>query len=237
MAKISPIFIVPSDTPPSVEYVKKLCIFFPKIVIPHSDDRALIHEKDVVEKFPSMEIFWAERNAYPRSESYEEVISEIIESSSIMQRRGAIQILGKEDIKNAIDPGVHHVTFMGVTTDPKLVASAIPDASSDFEPKLTGYMRGFEISQGGCSSKYSRIGLGEAAVIKNIPEAWSYLAHLRLGRFFKYNTIASVCGYNSYYYDAINESIARLYNNQVNGQGNESADNISDYFFFILVVR
>lgn len=235
MAKISPILLVPSDAPPSIEYVKKLCIFFPKIILPHYDDQALIHERDIIERFPDFEIFWAEGNTYPRSDDYVNTIGDIITSSSIMQKRGAIQILSKEDIKKAIDPGIHYVTFMSVTTDKALVTSAIPDARNDFKPKWTGYIRGFELTQKGYVSKYSQIGLGEAAVVANVPEEWSYVGHLRLGRFFKYNTIASIYGYNSYYYDAINDSIGRSVNKEIDKQ-DINCDNLSDYLFSSLML-
>jgi len=215
MINISPILLVPSDTPPSTEYIKKLCIFFPKIIIPHHNDQALINIGDIVDKFPSIEIGWAERYTYPRSDNYVDSMSDLINSSTIMQKRNIIHILDKESIKNITDPGAHYLSFCGLSSNEKIVKSAIPDANPNITPKLWGNYFDFKLAPEGYSSKY-QIEDYKSAEVKGYPQEWSLLALQRLGRFIKYNNLAMAAGYNLSYYGRINADISKAYNAGVN---------------------
>ena len=213
MKNIPPLLIVPSDEPLQHAYLKKLCIFFPKIILPHPDDKALIHEKDVTESFPGIESWWAERNTYPRTENYVEQLNFIIDHCEELKKRGIVNIIDRSFVKNVMDPGAHHVAFMGITADKKAVLSAIPDIDKSKKPNVESYLWGGEISFNGNRSKYQVDNINPA-FIDGYPQEWSCLAHMRLGRFVKYNNIAAACGYNPYYYGKINSSIARSFNGE-----------------------
>ena len=55
--------ILPGESPPSESQLKRQLLFFDSILIIHPDDRALINEGEIVEKFPNTTIKWAEQNS------------------------------------------------------------------------------------------------------------------------------------------------------------------------------
>lgn len=177
--------VIPDDLPPKISSLKRQILFFDSISLVHPDDRAVVNDGELTEKFPSMEITWSDYATYPRSDDYEEEFRNIINDTRVIRNRGIIRI-SHPRVFSSDDAGANFMLYNSVISDETLISSAVPDLTNE-QPAIkipNGYVSGGGISQGGCKSKYS-LDVKPPYVINNANDSWNTLASLRAGRFIK----------------------------------------------------
>jgi len=200
--------VLPGDEPADVNVIKKHLLFFDSLTLANPLDAAQINDRDIVEKFPNFEIWWASRNQFPRTEGYSEKFGALLFEVKHLQNRGIINLTSKVPAPN-LDPGVDHSIWHSAVSDETLVKAAVPDCNMFIKPPLgiAGYAYNLVLSQGGYQSKYAIEGNKPMHIINGIDESWSYFAHLRLGRFLKFIRKAYGQGLVPISNDAANSSL------------------------------
>ena len=215
--------ILPGESPPSESQLKRQLLFFDSILIIHPDDRALINEGEIVEKFPNTTIKWAEQNSFPRVADYEEKFEYLLERTLFPQKKGLIKVVTPTS-GQIIDPGINWTLFHTAITNSQLVKSAKTDkhiGSPKFQHK--GIVLGLAIAQTGYQSKYKLDWKPPAN--DDIEDDWTVIGYLRIARMIKSLRRAYGEGANPVSIDAVNQSILTSLSNEIlNSLGDTSPD-------------
>ncbi len=179
--------ILPSDRPVEDGQLKKMLLFFDSVTIGHPDDYALIHNKEVTEKFGAMNIWWADMNHYPREAGYVEATKDLLQRTNTEQNRGLVRTTPKRS-PIFLDPGFNYTLWHSAIANRSLVEAAAPDRYASAQPlvEIAGYMRGGHLSVAGYTSKYEIKETNPAVEFEDVDLKWTLLAHLRLARALKY---------------------------------------------------
>ena len=121
--------VIPGDSPPKVSSLKRQVLFFDSISLVHPDDRAVINDCELAEKFPGMEIKRSEYASYPRSYDYEDELRSIIDDTRTIQNRGIIRI-SHPYVFSSEDAGANFMLYNSVISDENLILSAVPDLTN-----------------------------------------------------------------------------------------------------------
>ena len=217
--------IIPGDSPPKISSLKRQILFFDSISLVHPDDRAIVNDGELTEKFPGMTITWSDYARYPRTEYYEDKFQNIIDDTRSLQNRGIIRISRPKTFLSG-DAGANFMLYNSVISNEKLILSSVPDISSEKPPvKIPdGFVSGGGFSQGGCKSKYS-LDVNPPYVIKDADDLWNALASLRAGRAIKALRRSHMEGCCPIAVDDVNSNIIET----ISSQGLDDAYKDSDY--------
>jgi len=183
--------ILPADSAPVEAEVKKSLLFFDSVTLANPADYALVHDREMIERFPDMVLWSGDRNYFPRVPQYEEVIRGVLEQAVSFRNRGLLRITPSGQLPS-LDPGINYTLWHSAISNKCLVEAAAPDRYSSLKPPLgiDGYMRGGIFSQSGYRSKYEIPDTISPVSFSDTDPEWSYFAHLRLGRALKFLRIS-----------------------------------------------
>lgn len=203
--------IIPADTPPLKESIKRQLLFFSSISLLHPDDKALINNGEVTEKFPNMTIQWSERAPFPRSDDYDSAYREILNETDRLQKKGIIRVL-PPSMEHVIDPGINWSLYHATIANPDIVRSAIPDfhRSKSHVRIPDGVICGMTVSQSGFKSKY-HLDCEKAYEIPGADEYWNNLSYLRIARALKSFRRAYAENLCPIVLDEVNSSISSMF--------------------------
>lgn len=180
-------FVIPGDFPPSMGKIKRLSLFFDNIIVVDSEDRSLLHEKEIYEEFANgMNMWLAEQVGFPNNEERRQFIKDLFNDKNPLVRRGNIQLVSSRN-SSIIDPGTNYTLYHSSVSLQDLVKSAAPDLDSTSTPPDIPplYSHNIFISPSGEKSKYD-LNFPESFKFKNAHSNWSYLAHTRIARTIKF---------------------------------------------------
>ncbi|MFA6970187.1 MAG: hypothetical protein WC208_02185 [Gallionella sp.] len=182
--------LLPSDAPPRHSNIKRNVLFFDSVSLIDPSDKSLINGRKITEQFNQFHIWEADRATFPRTENYEDGYREIIAHTRQLQTRGIVRILNSRQSPN-VDLGINWTLYNSAISNDELVRAAVPDIGND-KPSISipsCVLSGREIHGGNQRSKYA-LDCNSPFQIPHFDEAWSDLAHLRIGRAIKFLRLA-----------------------------------------------
>jgi hypothetical protein len=188
--------ILPADLPPRRSSIKRQLLFFDSVTIVHPEDRALLNDYEVRERYADgTEIQWTSRAPFPRSQGYEDTLHQILEDTKGLQMQGKIDVLTRAAALSKIDGGTHWAAYSAAVSDATLVRAAIPDFHND-APAIqlpSGVYVGLGVHLSGRASRYE-VETKPPAKLPGVDDAWNSLAWIRTGRHLKYARLAAALG-------------------------------------------
>ncbi len=184
------VLLLPGDAPPKHSNIKRNVLFFDSVSLVDPNDKSLVNDGEIAEQFPSALITWSERAPFPREENYADVYQEIISHTRALQTRGIVRVLDSRQFPG-VDAGINWSLYHSAISNDELVHAAVPDICND-KPTVvipSGVVSGCGISVGGYRSKYE-LECKPSFHIPHVDDAWSVLAHLRIGRAIKFLRLA-----------------------------------------------
>jgi len=184
--------LLPSDTPPKSSTLKRLLLFFDRVVLPDPEDRAVVNEGEVKEVFGRTTFYMSVRGPYPRVEGYEEGLRALLDETRVLRAREIVQVAPR---RATPDLAIAYLKAqaLGLAQAP-LLRAAIPDYSPQTPVRALFpgdfVIVGGALSPSGIRSRYAFDEIGPPAHIPALDQEWFVLAQLRLGRILKYMSLA-----------------------------------------------